>query len=64
MIHPLTKTPIEAIFNNKNDLKNSLKKIGLNDTLIWFLFLRGLIEFNLSGERVLIQLVEILTRTK
>jgi hypothetical protein len=64
VIHPNIKSPYEKIFNNKNDLKNSLKTIGLNDTLIWFLFLRGLIEFNISGERVLIQLIEIITHTK
>ena len=62
VVHPLTKSPFQAIFNNKNDLKNSLKSFGLNDTLIWLLFLRGLIEFNVSGERILIQLVEIIAR--
>ena len=51
------------IFKNRDELVKSLKKIGLSDKLIWLLFIRGLIEYNVGGERLIVQLIEIAEKT-
>ena len=63
VIYP-TKTTGDLIFRSREELVHSLKKLGLNDTFIFLLFLRGLISLNMNGERWLIQLVEIIEKTK
>lgn len=62
IFHPFSKASYEIIYNNKGELHNQLKKIGLDDNLIWLLFLRGLIDFNLKGERLILQIIEIIEK--
>jgi hypothetical protein len=64
VIHPISKASGDMIFKSRDELVSSLKKIGLNDYLIWLLFLRGLIEYKVGGERLLIQLIEIVEKTR
>ena len=62
VIYPIPKASGDLIFRSRDELVRSLKQIGLNDTLIWLLFLRGLIELNVDGERLLIRLIEIVEK--
>jgi hypothetical protein len=64
VIHPIPKATGDLIFRSREELVKSLKQIGLNDTLILLLFLRGLISLNMEGERWLIQLIEIAEKVK
>jgi hypothetical protein len=64
VIHPIPKLTGDLVFKKRDELVDSLKKIGLNDTLIVLLFLRGIVVFNRDGERWLIQLIEIVEKVK
>ena len=63
VIYPIPKASGDLIFKSRDELVKALKQIGLSDALIWLLFLRGLVELNINGERLLIQLVEIVEKT-
>jgi hypothetical protein len=63
VIYP-TKATGDLIFRSREELVKGLKKIGLNDSLILLLCLRGLIPLNMNGERLLVQLVEIVEKVK
>ena len=62
VVHPIQKSSNDMIYNSREELVKTLKHIGLNDTLIWLLFLRGLIKININGERLLIQIIEIVEK--
>jgi hypothetical protein len=64
VIYPIPKASGDLIFKSRDEVVKALKQIGLSDALIWLLFLRGLIEFNMNGERLLIRLVEIVEKTR
>ncbi len=64
VIHPIPKMSGDLIFKSRNEVIASLKKLGLSDMHIWLLFLRGLIEININGDRLLIQLIEIAEKAR
>jgi hypothetical protein len=64
VVYPIPKAAGDLIFRSREELVKTLKNIGLNDTLITLLFLRGLIELNIDGDRLLVQLIEVVERTK
>ena len=64
VIYPIPKHTGDLIFKSREELVRSLKQIGLTEPLILLLFLRGIIELNTGGDRLLIQLIEIVEKTK